>query len=323
MRPNDKPTAMSDSPLRTPVAFLIFNRPALTGRVFERIREAKPPKLLIVADGPRTNHPDDAEKCRLARKIVDAGVDWPCDVLRNYSETNLGCRRRVARGLDWVFDQVEEAIILEDDVLPHPTFFPYCEELLERYRVDERLMVICGAKFFQEELSLGASYAFARFPLVWGWASWRRAWRHYDVEMQRWPAIRQQGGLSALLEDSAWARHLQPAFEETFSGRCDTWDTQLTFDCLRQSGLAIYPAVNLVSNIGFGADATHTIADTGATNCLPTSAMTFPLTHAQEVFPDRRAELATLRTITLRAPLVARMRARLARLAGGAPKPKR
>ena len=127
--------------MKTPVAFLIFNRPDTTAKVFEAIRQAKPPKLLVVADGPRSDNPSEAEKCQAAREIIEQ-VDWECEVLTNYSDVNLGCKTRVSSGLDWVFDNVEEAIILEDDCLPHPSFFPFCEKLLDNYRDDKRIMDI-------------------------------------------------------------------------------------------------------------------------------------------------------------------------------------
>src|SRR5262245_27851901 len=132
------------SQINTPLAFLVFRRPQTTARVWEAIRQARPKTLLIVADGPRATHTGETELCAQVRAICDR-VDWPCEVLRNYAETNLGCRQRVSSGLDWVFQTVEEAIILEDDCLPHPTLFSYCQELLERYRYDERVMLISGA----------------------------------------------------------------------------------------------------------------------------------------------------------------------------------
>jgi len=296
--------------MNTPVAFLIFNRPALTERVFERICEARPPRLLVVADGPRTSHPDDAEKCKLAREIVDTGVDWPCEVLRNYSPINLGCRRRVASGLAWVFENVDEAIILEDDCLPDPTFFRYCEELLEKYRNDERIMVISGCKLFREEKVRRESYFFVRYPFIWGWASWRRAWKYYDVEMRLWPRAKQMGWIESILKDKRWIRELCAAFDKTHSGRLDTWDSQLAFACLLQSGLCTSPAHNLVSNIGFGGDATHTPAS-GPTAQLETLPMDFPLLHPSVMFADDQAEAAALVAIKAKPSLRQRLKAKL------------
>lgn len=176
---------MTNWQLQTPVVFFIFDRPDTTARVFAEIARGKPPKLLLVADGPRPDHPGEAEKCAAARAVVEQ-VDWPCEALTDYAETNLGCRRRVSSGLDWVFATVEEAIILEDNCLPHPTFFRFCEELLERYRDDERVMRISGGNHkFGRKIGTD-SYYFTRYAHVWGWASWRRAWRYYDVNMKSW-----------------------------------------------------------------------------------------------------------------------------------------
>src|SRR5512139_3287315 len=176
---------MSDWQLKTPVAFIIFNRPDTAERVFAEIAKARPPKLLVVADGPRANRSGEAEKCAATRAIIDR-VDWDCEVLTNFSDTNLGCKNRVSSGIDWVFEQVPEAIILEDDCLPHPTFFRFCEELLERYRDDERIGMISGDNFQLGQKRTDASYYFSRYNHIWGWASWRRAWRHYDREASAW-----------------------------------------------------------------------------------------------------------------------------------------
>jgi hypothetical protein len=180
---------MSNFQIKTPVAFLVFNCPDTTIRVFEEIRCARPPKLLVVADGPRADRPGEADKCQAVRAVIET-VDWPCEVLKNYSDVNLGCKIRVSSGLDWVFEQVEEAIILEGDCLPHPTFFRFCEELLETYRDDERIGMISGDNFQFGRKRGDASYYFSRYNHIWGWASWRRAWQHYDRNMAIWPKFR-------------------------------------------------------------------------------------------------------------------------------------
>ena len=166
----------------TPIVFLIFNRPDTTKRVFEAIRQAKPKKLLVVADGPRDDRQGEAEKCAAVRSIIDT-VDWDCKVLTNYADVNLGCGLRVSSGLDWVFEQVEEAIILEDDCLPHPSFFPFCEEMLDLYRHDERIMHIAGTNSLEEWKSDVQSYHFSYTGGIWGWATWQRAWKYYHFKM--------------------------------------------------------------------------------------------------------------------------------------------
>ncbi|MDQ3918838.1 MAG: glycosyltransferase family 2 protein [Acidobacteriota bacterium] len=239
--------------LATPVAFIIFNRPELTEEVFGAISAARPAKLLVVADGPRS--PQEAERCERARAVV-ANITWDCEVLTNFADANLGCRRRVSSGLDWVFSQVEEAIILEDDCLPAPSFFGYCEGLLERYREDERVMHVGGDNFQRGRRRADASYYFSRYCHIWGWASWSRAWRHYDVAMRTWPAGREliRGSFADEAEADFWAG----IFDRVHAGQIDTWDYQWVYACWSQSGLAVVPEVNLVSNVGFGPDATHT-----------------------------------------------------------------
>src|SRR5579871_4386735 len=170
---------MSDWKLTTPVALIVFNRPDTTRQVFQEIRRVRPPVLLVVADGPRRDHPEDEQLCRETRAVAEE-VDWPCQVLTEYSDVNLGCRHRPASGLDWVFSQVEEAIILEDDCVPHPSFFRFCSELLSRYRDDARIGTIAGTNVQGGRKRGGASYYFSKYPTIWGWASWRRAWALYD-----------------------------------------------------------------------------------------------------------------------------------------------
>lgn len=294
--------------MNTPVAFLVFNRPEQTARVFQAIRQARPPRLLVVADGPRPDRPDEAERCAAARAVVER-VDWDCEVLRNYSDVNLGCGPRVATGIDWVFGQVDEAIILEDDCVPQPTFFPFCEELLERYREDERVMSITGNNFrsLSEKSPAHGRYYFSRFPIPWGWASWRRAWRHYDIRLGAWPELKQADWLSGLFRDRRDARFWTRTFDSVCGlDRPHTWDYQWTFACWQQSGLTIAPSVHLVSNIGFGPEATHTTGYTVGADS-PTRPMEFPLRHPASVVRDSALD-DYIQHIYYRLPLPARAR---------------
>jgi len=209
---------MTDFQLTTPVAFLIFNRPDTTARVFEAIRQAKPPQLLVVADGPRPDRADDIEKCKAARAIIE-GVDWDCEVLTNYSDLNLGCKNRVSSGLDWVFSH------------------------------------------------------------IWGWATWRRAWQYYDVKMKLWQEIRDGNWLESILGKTQAVKYWTKIFQTYYDGKIDTWDYPWNFACWIQNGLTILPNVNLVSNIGFGEDATHTIGSKSRLANLPVKEMNFPLEH--------------------------------------------
>lgn len=285
---------MSIAALDTPVALLTFNRPEATARVFAEVARARPTRLLVVADGPRPDRPGEAEKCAAARAVIER-VDWPCEVLTCYSDTNLGCRRRVSSGLDWVFSTVEEAIILEDDCLPHPTFFRFCEELLHRYRDDVRIAQVSGDNFQFGRHCTSDSYYFSRYTHIWGWATWRRAWRHYDVDMKAWPALRDTNYLREWLGDARTARDWAGLFDAAHGGKIDTWDYQWTFACWSRKALTILPAKNLVSNIGFGTDATHTKGSSPFAD-LSAEPMPFPLRHPAGVVRNREADQFTERT---------------------------
>jgi hypothetical protein len=276
--------------LKTPVAFIIFNRPDTTSRVFGEIRRVRPPILLVVADGPRLNRQGEVDRCAAARAIIEK-VDWPCEVLKNYSETNLGCKRRVSSGLDWVFETVEDAIILEDDCLPDPTFFRFCEELLEHYRDDQQVMHINGNNFQSGCKRGNASYYFSRYPHIWGWASWRRAWKHYDVDLKLWPQVRNSQFLSILLDDDKSVRYWATIFDRTYQGKIDTWDYQWAFACWYNTGLSSTPNQNLVSNIGFGTETTHVQQNEFAN--MVTTRLEFPLVHPTNIARDFAADTYT------------------------------
>jgi len=282
---------MSEWQLNTPVAFIIFNRPDTTARIFAEIAKAKPSKLLVVADGPRKDRVGEAEKCAETRAIINQ-VDWPCEILTNYSEVNLGCKRRVSSGIDWVFGQVEEAIILEDDCLPDQTFFRFCQEMLERYRNDQRVGMISGDNFQFGTKRSDASYYFSRYNHIWGWASWRRAWKFYDVSMKLWPQFRDDKYLDYFFADKNIKNYWLTAFEATHSGKIDTWDYQWVFASWANNMISIMPNVNLISNIGFGANATHTVADS-IFSSMPVEPMIFPLRHPDGIYVNVKADKFT------------------------------
>lgn len=244
--------------LNVPVALFLFNRPDTTREVFEQIRAVQPRTLLLIADGPRRTHPDDVAGCAAARAVVEQGIDWACDVRRNFADENLGCGRRVASGLDWVFATVEAAIILEDDCRPEPIFFDFCAELLARYAGESRIGSISGSNFQRCDVTGGAGYYFSRHPHSWGWATWRRSWQHYDYAMRGWPELDSQGWLRRILERAREESYWKTVFDRTWRGEIDTWDYQWTFASWRHDLLTILPAANLVENIGFGRAATHT-----------------------------------------------------------------
>jgi hypothetical protein len=276
--------------MNTPVAFFVFNRPSTTKRVFEAIRRARPPKLLVVADGPRPDHPEDADRCLAVRAIIQQ-VDWDCEILLNYSDVNLGCGVRVSTGLDWAFNQVEEAIILEDDCLPHPHFFDFCEILLDQYRYNDKIMHIGGNHHLigYKNQSLTYDYYFSRYPLIWGWATWRRAWKHYDFKAEYLKAFIDDGWLEKLLGNKrqtfVWKRNFESLYENFY-----TWDYQWILTCWINEGLAIHPTKNLVSNIGFDTASTHTKDSKNLWSALPTKNLTFPIKHPPFTIRDSQAD---------------------------------
>lgn len=288
---------MPDWQLQTPVAFIIFNRPDTTERVFAEIAKAKPPELLIVADGPRTSHHDDAEKCTTAREIVER-VNWDCKVFKNYSDINLGCKKRLSSGLDWVFEQVPEAIILEDDCLPYPDFFKFCEVLLGRYRDDERISQIGGTNFQFGHIRTKESYYFSRYNHVWGWASWRRAWQHYEADANVWPEIRDNGWLDSLICSSREKKYWYKVFNAVYDGKIDTWDYQWLLASWAQGMVSIIPRVNLVSNIGFGSEATHT-CEKNKYSSMDINSIEFPLKHPDIILPHKEADNYTAHSMFL------------------------
>jgi hypothetical protein len=287
--------------MRTAVALILFRRPERTEGVFERIREARPEKLFLIADGPRPGNEEDARGCEHARAVVSR-VDWPCDVVREFADENLGLKRRIPSGLDRVFEEVEEAIILEDDCLPHPTFFPYCDELLDRYREDERVVHISGSQLLPHP-PVGASYHFSRYVHIWGWATWRRAWRLFDVDLADWHAAsraERRARLRRLFDTEDERRHWRFVWDR--SDQIDNWDAQWSYVCLMGSRLGANPNRNLISNVGFGGEATNAVLDPLEIAGRPLEGITFPLEHPLEVRRDEGADASASRLFRLQAP---------------------
>lgn len=273
--------------LETPIAFFIFNRPDLTKLVFDATRQAKPKKLLVVADGPRLNVPGDFDKCKEVRNIIEK-VDWDCEVLKNYSDNNLGCGERVSSGLNWVFDIVSEAIILEDDCLPDLTFFRFCEEMLCKYKEDERIMMISGTNLMVDWKSDLQSYHFSLYGGIWGWATWKRAWKYYDYNMDLLERKDIKKLIRSLLDDEDQYHYNSTAFSKTQKGEIDTWDFQWNFARFIKSGLSIVPSVNLISNLGIRNDSTHNIDRIKEIGNLPLRQILFPLKEPSEISIDRK-----------------------------------
>lgn len=260
----------------SPLAFFVYRRPDYTARVFERIQAARPPVLLIIADGPRSI--EEEKLCEQTRDLVSS-INWDCQVKRLYAEHNLGCKKRLVSGLSWVFEQVEEAIILEDDCLPSDAFFPFCDELLDRYRNEARVAMITGCNFQEGHLVGDASYYFSRYAHVWGWATWRRAWQVYDPDLLAWPAQKRSSSFQKRFTPQEW-RYWSPIFDAMYAQNLDTWDYQWLFSLLFNATCSVVPNANLISNIGFGEDATHTRGGS------PLAALPFGELHTPLIHPD-------------------------------------
>lgn len=246
--------------MTSPILFVIFNRPEQTRKVFEEIRKAQPPKLYIAADGPRSNHPGEKEKCEEARAIAKL-VDWPCELHTDFLGQNIGCDERVSSAISWFFAGVEEGIIFEDDCLPSGEFFTFTSSLLEKYRHEEKIKMISGNNFQNGRKRGEGSYYFSRYANTWGWATWRRAWNAYDHNLAGFPAFRESKQIEDILPTSEERRYWLNFFEKILKKKYTFWDAKWMFSIWKENGISITPNTNLVSNIGFGSDATHTQGD--------------------------------------------------------------
>ncbi len=247
-----------------PILFLIFNRPYETRIAFEAIRYVKPSKLFVACDGPREGHPTDSEHVEQVKSIV-MNIDWACEIEYLFQKDNLGCGKGVSTAIDWFFSKVEAGVILEDDCIATPSFFAFCEEMLIRYASNPKIMTIAGTNI-TKGISYTTDYVFTNFPIMWGWATWKRAWRMYDLSMSQWPQARLKKSFAEAVYDK-WKLH--PVYIEFFDRTYDsaqslrphTWDHQWIFCNWINNGLTVTTSKNLVRNIGFGADATHTVTD--------------------------------------------------------------
>lgn len=267
----------------TPVAIFTFNRPQLTERLIGILAQIKPNRILVVSDGPRLHVPGDAGKCAAVRRLFDH-LKWECRVDRNFAESNMGSFRRNSSGLNWVFEQAEEAIILEDDCVPDLSFFPYCEELLDRYRNEPRVGLISGNNFLNQTAGQQPySYFFSGYATTWGWACWRKTWQQVNLDMPYWPEFRDSGELRRSVYSASETRYWQRIYDSILEQRMkNAWDYQLILACLRFNLLTVVPSVNLVSNVGFGLDGTHCTNVSSPMHDMPRCELEFPLVHPTE-----------------------------------------
>lgn len=240
----------------TPILFIVFNRPEVTSKVFEQIRSIRPKQLFISADGPRLNVDTDYEKCSLVKKIV-SDVDWDCEVKTLFRDENLGCGLAVSSAIDWFFENIDKGIILEDDCLPSLSFFEFCNEMLTLYENDPAIMHVSGNYYGKHKST--QSYFFSKLPFIWGWATWKRAWNNYDFNIKYISPEQKDDIISSAFEDNViidyWSKTLNDFHLKPVSY---TWDYQWFLAIWKNNGFVIQPSKNLVENIGFGEDATHT-----------------------------------------------------------------
>lgn len=247
------------NPSHTPVLLIVFNRPDKVAKLITALAKAKPTQIYVAADGPRPGRADDTEKCAMVRSLVST-LPWECEIKTLFQEKNLGCKLGVSTAITWFFSRVPEGIILEDDCIPDPSFFTYASTLLERYRDVPKVMHINGTNFLSESESAvsTASYNFSSIPLVWGWASWRRAWNLYDIETKNIEGLKEVLYANHSFSYRSHAYYWYDHCRHIVQRNVDTWDAQWVYSILNQGGICITPTVNTIENVGFDQDATHT-----------------------------------------------------------------
>lgn len=295
-----------------PVLLTIFNRPNLTRKVIESLRHIKPKRLFIAADGPRSDRPQDIERCQLARQEAIT-VDWSCEIKTRFLDENLSVDPAVSSAIDWFFQQVEFGVILEDDCIVHPDFFTLCGELFIRYADDKRIMQVSSLSPC-ETLEYPYDYHFSRtFRCSGGWGTWRRAWRHYTSDMSQYGDNESLNILKAYHLDyykCLWQHKklLEIKSGDMFYPYWSHWDYQWNLACSAQNGLCIVPVKNLMNNIGFAEDSTHTVSVTPVFENLRVQPLCFPLRHPLFVYadhhPERRLEKRIFRSLPLKSRCV-------------------
>jgi len=275
---------------KVPIILIIYNRSDKAAKVLSAISIYEPTQLFVVADGPKDSR--DRILCDRTRSIID-NIDWDCEIFRNYADENLGCGVRPYTGITWAFESCDRAIILEDDCLPDPTFFQYCEELLYHYEEKEDVAMISGTNFLDSS-DIETSYYFSKFLHIWGWATWRRVWKNYDFNISNWPDIKKSDLFLKRYGSRFYAQRIIRNLDRIYEGRLDVWDYQFGLMALSFQQLGITPKVNLISNIGFGENATHTTTANNKFADLPLEKMAFPLIHPNVIKPNKIKDQAEM-----------------------------
>ena len=268
--------------LQTPILLITFNRPDHVRQVLTEIRKQQPAQLFVCQDGAREGNQFDTKCVQEVRDVINELIDWPCELHTFYQKTNLGCGPGPAAGITWFFDQVEMGIVMEDDCLPHPDFFAYCEEMLNRYKDDQHVQFI-NATLYHDRWQCPASYGYSRYMVTGAWAGWRSTWQEFDLDMHTWRPWQFRKLVKRLTKSTTEANWWYWKLKEI---QADTqkksyWDYQMQMALFRKEAITIHPAKNLISNIGFDAEGTHTLSNDGRGNREVFGIL--PLSHPAEI----------------------------------------
>lgn len=273
-----------------PVLLIFWKRADLVLRVIDAIRPFAPETVYLASDGPRSDVEGEANIVLAVRDAVERAIDWPCQIYRRYSDLNQGCRLGPANAISWLFSKEEEGIILEDDCVPGQDFLPFCAEMLERFRDDQRIWCISAANFQRGVWRGEGSYYFSRYSLTWGWATWRRCWEQCDLDLSLWLAFQDHRCMLNLFDHEDERQYWAAIWDRMHSLSLPvTWDYQWNFACFINGGLSVTPNVNLVSNIGFGDAATHCLDATHPLANSSTQKLGL-IRHPNFMLPDRQAD---------------------------------
>lgn len=284
---SDKNNQLNEYRCEVPVMLCTFTKLDTTKLVFEQIRKVRPPRLYLVSDGPRESHPEDKGKIEAVHDYIEGNIDWDCEVFKNYSDVNLGCGKRMPTGVSWVFEHEERAIFFEDDCVPEVTFFRYCEELLDKYENDDKVLLISGNNQIAYIDTFDGDYGFSHQANIWGWATWRRSWQEYDIDIKDWPESKHLPIWKQIYNRKAYW-FLFAEYDTVYRHEYDAWDYQFSYLLGKKDAFCIIPKVNLVSNAGFdGNECTHT-ADMPKWMDQRSFPLEFPIKHPDNVIWSRK-----------------------------------